>query len=65
MNKEKAMSVIEDLAQYAYENWDGIEYEDELNDIEKAINVLKPIILSSKVCGMLEINGQRYLVQEE
>lgn len=64
MNKERAIEVIEDLRDYAYENWDDDAYEEELVEIGKAVDLIKAQLLSSNIVGNAEIEGKKYLIME-
>lgn len=64
MNTERAIKVIENLRDYAYENWDDSEYGEELDEIGDAVDSIKEQILSSKISGTAEIAGKKYLIME-
>lgn len=64
MNKERAIEIIEKLRDYAYENWDDVEYDKELDEIGEAVDLIKAQLLSSNVAGNAEINGKKYLIME-
>lgn len=64
MNKERAIEVIENLRDYAYENWDELEYEKELDEIGEAVDFIKSQLSESKSVGTAEINGKKYLFCE-
>ncbi len=65
MNKERAIEVIENLRDYAYENWQDDIYEKELDEIGEAVNLIKLYVFSSKNVGTVEINGKMYLICEK
>lgn len=64
MTKERAVEVIEDLRDYAYENWDDLEYREQLDEIGEAVDFVKNYIVSSTICGTAEIGGKKYLITE-
>lgn len=65
MNKERAIEVIENLRDYAFENWDDAEYDKELDEIGEAVKFIKSIIANKSVVGSAEIDGKKYLIMEE
>lgn len=65
MNKEIAIEVIENLRDYAYENWDDAEYGEDLDEIGEAVNFIKSILADKLVVGSAEIDGKKYLIMEE
>lgn len=65
MNKERAIEVIENLRDYAFENWDDVEYDKELDEIGEAVNFIKSILADKSVVGSAEIDGKKYLIMEE
>ena len=40
MNKERAIQIIEELRNYAYENWDDSLYGDDLDEIGEAVDFI-------------------------
>lgn len=65
MNKKRAIEVIENLRDYAFENWDDDEYGEELDEIGEAVDFIKSILADKSVVGSAEINGKKYLIMEE
>lgn len=64
MNKERAIEIIENLRDYAYENWEDDTYGEELDEIGEAIDLIKEQLQPSKIIGNAEIDGKRYLIME-
>ena len=64
MNKERAIGVIENLRNYAYENWEDDTYGEELDEIGRAVELIREQLFSSNVVGSAEINGKKYLIME-
>lgn len=64
MTKERAIEAVESLMDYAYENWDDLEYGEQLDEIGESVDFLKSYIFSSSVCGTAEIDGKKYLIEE-
>ena len=64
MNKERAIQIIEELRNYAYENWDVSLYGDDLDEIGEAVDFITEQFKKSKNVGSAEINGKRYLISE-
>lgn len=64
MTKERAIEVIEDLRDYAYENWENDTYEEQLDEIGAAVDLIRNLIFSTSICGAAEINGKKYLLIE-
>jgi len=62
MDKEKAIEVLEDLKCYVNENWDETEYKKEMDEAEEAINIAVSILKQSSVCGILELNNEKYSI---
>lgn len=65
MDKERAIEVIENLRDYAFENWDDAEYGKELDEIGKAVKFIKSMIADKPVVGSAEIDGKKYMIMEE
>lgn len=65
MNKERAIEVIENLRDYAFENWDDVEYDKELDEIGEAVKFIKSMIADMSVVGSVEIQGKKYLITED
>lgn len=64
MNKERAIEVIENLRDYAFENWDDSEYGEELDEIGESVEFIKSMIADMSVVGRAEIQGKKYLIME-
>ena len=64
MNKERAIEVIENLRDYAYENWEDDTYGEDLDEIGVAIDFIKSILANTTVSGSAEIAGKKYLIME-
>lgn len=64
MNKERAIEVIENLRDYAYENWEDDTYGKELDEIGEAVDLIKNLIHKNKNVGTAEIGGKKYLISE-
>ena len=64
MIKERAIEVIENLRDYAFENWDDAEYDKELDEIGDAVEFIKTMISDKGVSGSAEIQGKKYLLME-
>lgn len=65
MNKEKAIEIIEDLRDYAYENWDDEEYGDRLDEIGEAVDFINAYMESTcSLSGTAEIDGSKYLLMK-
>lgn len=62
MDKNKAIEVIENLSDYAYENWEDDVYGKELDEIGEAVDFIKSYLFSSKIAGAAEIDGKKYLI---
>lgn len=62
MNRARAVEIIENLRDYAYENWDDETYERELDEIGEAVDFIIEQLTESKIVGNAEINGERYLI---
>lgn len=65
MNKERAIEVIENLRDYAFENWDDAEYGEELDEIGEVVKFIKSMIANKPVVGSVEIDGKKYMIMEE
>lgn len=65
MNKERAIEVIESLRDYAYENWEDDTYEEELDEIGRAVDLIKSMIADKPFIGTAEIAGKKYLIMED
>lgn len=64
MDKKRAIEVIEDLRDYAYDNWvDGV-YDDQLSEITEAVNLIKTQISECENIGTMEIKGKKYMISE-
>lgn len=64
MNKKRAIEVIENLRDYAFENWDDAEYGEELDEIGEAFEFIKSMIADMSVAGSVELQGKKYLIME-
>ncbi len=64
MNVEKAIEIIENLRDYAYENWKDDTYGEELEEIARAVDLIKSALGKKGYVGSAEIGGKRYLIFE-
>lgn len=66
MTIKRAVEVIEDLTQYAFDEWDELAYGKELEDIEKAWEIIQNYLSSNseKIVGMAEIDGKKYVISK-
>lgn len=55
MNKERAIEVIENLRDYAYEYWKDDTYGEQLDEIGEAVDFIKEQFAESKNVGTAEI----------
>lgn len=62
MNKERAIEIIENLRDYAYENWDDYEYDKELDEIGVAVDLIKNQMSHLNAVGNVEVDGKKYLI---
>lgn len=64
LTTEQAIEVIERLRDYAYENWDELEYGERLDEIGEAVDYIKRQLEEEKNVGTAEIHGKKYLISE-
>ena len=62
MTLKEAIKTIENLRDYAEENWIDKEYADEVKKIKEAVKIIKAQLRENKAVGMAEINGKKYLI---
>lgn len=62
MDIKRAVEVIEELRDYAYNNWDDLEYSDQLDEIGCAVDLIKSSLSEQKCIGTSEINGEKYMI---
>lgn len=64
MDKKRAIEVIEDLRDYAYENWEDDTYSNQLDEIGEAVEFIKTQFKKTKNVGIMEIEGKKYIISE-
>lgn len=62
MDSKRAIEVIENLRDYAYENWEDDTYGKELDEIGEAVELIKNQINANKCVGSAKINGVEYSI---
>lgn len=64
MTIERAIKVVKDLRDYAFQNWDEIECEEQLDEIEKAVDVIVLHLSTNGTVGTAEIDGKKYVISK-